>query len=65
MSGGEIDNLLDIHRHTGGSVPITNCRDLFAAINELMVGDLPWQSFTVQYNSGPGIDNNPSIPQPK
>ena len=65
MSGGEIDTLLDIHRRSGGSIPFTNRRDLYGAIDELTVGDLPWQSFTVRYNGDPGIDDDLSKPRPK
>ena len=62
MSQGNIDDLLEIC--SGGQVPFSNHRELYAAIDSLTVGGVPWQSFSVQYNGAHG-DNRSDVPQPK
>jgi hypothetical protein len=59
MSSGEVDTLFDLCRRTHGDVPFSNHNDVCAAIDELTVGDLPWQSFTVKY-SGDSSDSGVS-----
>ncbi|KAH9029816.1 hypothetical protein EDB85DRAFT_2074389 [Lactarius pseudohatsudake] len=51
MSEGDVDKLLNILERSSGNVPFSNHEDLYAAINELTVDDVPWQSFTVRYHS--------------
>ncbi|KAH9023276.1 hypothetical protein EDB85DRAFT_2075341 [Lactarius pseudohatsudake] len=51
MSEGDVDKLLNILERSSGNVPFSNHEDLYAAIDELTVGDVPWQSFTVRYHS--------------
>ncbi|KAH9039148.1 hypothetical protein EDB85DRAFT_2072572 [Lactarius pseudohatsudake] len=51
MSEGDVDKLLNILERLSGNVPFSNHEDLYAAIDELTVGDVPWQSFTVRYHS--------------
>ncbi|KAH9162541.1 hypothetical protein EDB89DRAFT_1860728 [Lactarius sanguifluus] len=61
MSEGDIDVLLNILEWSSGNVPFSGHTDLYAAIDELTVGDVPWQSFTVQYNGELSVDKT----QPK
>ncbi|KAH8988448.1 hypothetical protein EDB86DRAFT_2828954 [Lactarius hatsudake] len=56
MSEGDVDALLDIVERSNGSVPFSDHTDLYAAIDGLTVGDVPWQSFTVQFNGELGDD---------
>jgi Plavaka transposase len=63
MSGGDVDALLDVHVRTGGELPFSNHNELHAVIDGVAVGDVPWESFTVQYNNSIGDDVN--VPQPK
>ncbi|KAH9033904.1 hypothetical protein EDB85DRAFT_2073730 [Lactarius pseudohatsudake] len=50
ISAGHVDTLLNIMERSSGNVPFSNHTDLYAAIDELTVGDVPWQSFTVNYD---------------
>jgi hypothetical protein len=51
ISAGDVDTLLNImERSSAGNVPFSKHTDLYAAIDELTVGDVPWQSFTVAYS---------------
>jgi Plavaka transposase len=63
MSEGEVDTLLELFGCSGGNVPFSNHTELHAAIDELTVGDVPWQSFTVRYKGGVGDDVD--VAQPK
>jgi Plavaka transposase len=61
MSEGNIDDLFKIC--SGNQVPFSNHKELYAAIDGLSVGGVPWQSFSVQYN---GVySNNGGAPQPQ
>jgi hypothetical protein len=61
MSEGNIDDLLKIC--SGKQVLFSNHKELYAAIDGLSVGEVPWQSFLVQYN---GVySNDSSVPQPQ
>ncbi|KAH9012097.1 hypothetical protein EDB85DRAFT_1877923, partial [Lactarius pseudohatsudake] len=62
MSEGDVDKLLNILERSSGNVPFSNHEDLYVAIDELTVGDVPWQSFTVRYHSELG-DVNTSQPK--
>ena len=55
MSAGSIDKLFEIC--SGEQVPFSNHAELYAAIDSLTVGGVPWQSFSVQYT---GIQSNNS-----
>jgi hypothetical protein len=62
MSEGEVDTLLELFGRSGGNVPFLNHRDFHAAIDELTVGDVPWQSFTVKYKGG--VSDDVHVAQP-
>jgi len=62
MSQRNIDNLLKIC--FGRQVPFSNHRELYAAIDSMDVGGVPWQSFSVQYNDMHS-DNRGNAPRPK
>jgi hypothetical protein len=66
MSEANMDDLLEIcfSGPSGGQVPFSNHRELYAAIDGITVGDVPWQSFSVKYN-GPHKDPSGDTPQPK
>ncbi|KAH8981496.1 hypothetical protein EDB92DRAFT_1937010 [Lactarius akahatsu] len=63
MSEGDVDTLLNIMERSSGNVPLSNHTDLYAAIDELTIGDVPWQSFTVHYNSELSDDVGESQPK--
>ncbi|KAH8978471.1 hypothetical protein EDB86DRAFT_2770690, partial [Lactarius hatsudake] len=63
MSEGDVDTLLDIVERSNGSVPFSDHTDLYAAIDGLAVGDVPWQSFTVQFNGELGDDIDETQPK--
>ncbi|KAH8978815.1 hypothetical protein EDB92DRAFT_1937481 [Lactarius akahatsu] len=48
---------------SSGNVPFSNHTDLYAAIDELTIGDVLWQSFTVRYNSKLSDDIGESQPK--
>jgi hypothetical protein len=64
MSKSNIDDLLTILRTRaageGGTAPFKNCAELYATIDSITEGEVPWDSFTVQYN-GPQPETN--VPQ--
>lgn len=64
MSKSNIDDLLHILKARaageGGTTPFENCAELYATIDSITEGEIPWDSFTVQYN-GPRPETN--IPQ--
>ena len=45
MSQNNIDNLLKIW--SSEQVPFSNHKELYAAIDSIAVGEVPWQSFSV------------------
>ena len=58
MSKSNIDDLLSILKtREGGKAPFENCADLYATIDSIKEGEVPWDSFTVQYN-GPRPEEN-------
>jgi Plavaka transposase len=61
MSKGNIDNLFKIC--LPGQTPFSNANELYAAIDGLTVGGVPWQSFSVQYKGTHG--DNGDAPRPK
>ena len=61
VSGGDVDTFLDLCIRTGGQLLFSTHKELYAAIDQLTVGDVPWQSFTVQYTSS--TDANTSRPK--
>lgn len=65
MSQGDVDTLLEVCGRSGGNVPFSNHNDLYAAIDSLAVGDVPWESFTVHYDCGVVDDDDIPISQPK
>jgi hypothetical protein len=64
MSEGNIDTLLQLWNNSGNRLPFSGHRELLTAIDEIPVGDTPWHSFLVRYNSR--LDGaNHSEPQTK
>lgn len=50
MSEGNVDELFHIWNKSGfGTAPFSSHQELFNAIDSVEVGDIPWQSFSVQY----------------
>ena len=64
MSKSNIDDLFTIlgTRAAGGdsTAPFENCAELYTTIDSITEGEVPWDSFTVQYN-GPRPETD--IPQ--
>ncbi|KAF7299534.1 hypothetical protein MIND_00903800 [Mycena indigotica] len=59
MSGENISQLMQLFAAiTGNNPPFANDDDLYATIDSIPLGDIPWQSFSVQYN-GPLPDDPP------
>ena len=54
MSTRNIDNLLDLWAATllkhGDTPPFANHTDLFNTIDSTPLGDIPWQTFSLNYN---------------
>jgi hypothetical protein len=61
MSARNIDDLL--RTSFGRNAPFSSHRDLYAAIDGLAVGDIPWQSFVVQHINGLHGDTNAARPK--
>ena len=59
MSQGNIDKLLK--RYSDEQVPFSNHEELYAAIDGIALGGVPWQRFSVQYN---GVHSG-TMPKPK
>ncbi|CAK5280852.1 unnamed protein product [Mycena citricolor] len=50
MSGGQIDELMDLWAaREGGNPPFANHDDLYSTIDAIEAGHIPWQSFEVTY----------------
>ncbi|KAH9031532.1 hypothetical protein EDB85DRAFT_2074105 [Lactarius pseudohatsudake] len=63
MSEGDVDKLLNIFERSSGNVPFSDHTDLYATIDGLTVGDVPWQSFTVCHVGELGNDVGESQPK--
>jgi hypothetical protein len=61
MSAGNIDDLLQTS--LGEQVPFSNHKDLYAAIDGISAGDVPWQSFLVQHRNGLSGDADATHPK--
>jgi len=61
MSQNNIDNLLKIC--SGKQVPFSDHKELYTAIDSIAVGEVPWQSFSVQYNGAHGDDGDVARPK--
>jgi hypothetical protein len=63
MSGGDINFLLNLWAASlaahGDTPPFANHADMYETIDSTPVGDIPWESFTLQYN---GIQPDDSVP---
>jgi hypothetical protein len=61
MSKSNIDDLFGILKTRaageGSATPFENSADLYATIDSIMEGEVPWDSFNVQYN-GPRPESN-------
>ncbi|KIL57076.1 hypothetical protein M378DRAFT_1031569 [Amanita muscaria Koide BX008] len=62
MSEGNIDSLMDLWNQTGDA-PFSTHEDLYNAIDALSLGDIPWESFLVQYHDDEIPDPNRPRPQ--
>jgi hypothetical protein len=64
MSKSNIDDLFGILKTRvageGGTAPFENSADLYATIDSIMEGEVPWDSFNVQYNGPRPKSNVPS-----
>ena len=54
MPGSNVNKLLDIftayiHKH-GGQPPFSSCAELYNLIDNVHVGDIRWESFSVTYS---------------
>ena len=65
MSAPNIDTLLDLWASTllkhNESPPFANHTDLYNTIDSTPLGDVPWQSFSIQYNDDEGLEG--TLPQ--
>jgi hypothetical protein len=65
MSAPNIDTLLDLWASTllkhNESPPFANHTDLYSTIDSTPLGDVPWQSFSIQYNDDEGPEG--TLPQ--
>ncbi|KAG6824752.1 hypothetical protein H0H92_005914, partial [Tricholoma furcatifolium] len=64
MSATEINDLMQIWgaRHAADGPPFDSKQHLYDTIDSASFGDIPWQSFSVQYNGDSGDDLNDSAP---
>ena len=65
MAGTEIDELMQIWAHflpMGQDPPFTDHDDLYKMIDAIILGDVPWQSFSITYSSQLPQDVNDNIP---
>jgi len=64
MSAGDIDTLLDLWASSllkyNDHPPFADHNDLYNTIDSIHVGDVPWQSFSTQYNGPKPEANVPS-----
>jgi hypothetical protein len=63
MSAGDINTLLDLWAATllksGDKPPFADCRDLYKTIDSTPIGDVKWESFSVQYTGEKPQCNTP------
>jgi Plavaka transposase len=57
MSGGQIDELMDLWAAKGRDPPFANHKDIYDTIDSTPLGDAPWKSFSVSY-AGPMPDED-------
>jgi hypothetical protein len=50
MSQSNIDTLMELWRATGGDPPFQNHQEMLETIDDIGLGDIPWQSFTAKYS---------------
>ncbi|KAG6807820.1 hypothetical protein H0H92_006325 [Tricholoma furcatifolium] len=64
MSATEINDLMQIWgaRHAADGPPFDSKQHLYDTIDSASFGDIPWQSFSVQYNGDLGDNLNDSAP---
>lgn len=64
MSAGDIDHLLTLWAATlaphGDTAPFLNHREMYQKIDATLMGDVPWESFSVSYQGGPVDGPRPS-----
>lgn len=64
MSAPKVNRLLDIWAASmvahGGTPPFTNCDEMYRTIDATPLGDVPWQSFHLNYNGEKPDDDIPS-----
>ncbi|KAF8223510.1 hypothetical protein L208DRAFT_1316457 [Tricholoma matsutake] len=58
MSAGKIDKLMAILKalYPDDDPPLADHKELYSLIDEIQQGDVPWQSFSVQYNGEQALD---------
>lgn len=63
MSAGNINILLDLWAATllkhNEPPPFANAADMYETIDSTPLGDIPWQSFSVTYDSDGALDSAP------
>lgn len=66
MSAPNIDKLLDLWASTllkhNESPPFANHADLYNTIDSIPLGDVPWQSFSLEYN-GDEVSEDGTLPE--
>ena len=64
MSGGCINDLMELwtasNVRVGGLPPFRNAPDMYQKIDDATLGDVPWQSFTLQHQSCGDAAESPS-----
>lgn len=64
MSAGDINTLLDFWAASltvhGDEPPFSNTKDLHNVIDSTPLGDVPWESFSIQYNGTQPASDVPS-----
>ncbi|KAF8228530.1 hypothetical protein L208DRAFT_1290891, partial [Tricholoma matsutake] len=58
MSAGKIDKLMAILKalYPDDDPPLADHKELYSLIDEIQQGNVPWQSFSVQYNGEQALD---------
>jgi hypothetical protein len=61
LSASQIDNIMNLwsatHIGTQRTLPFKNHKDLYNAIDRIPLGDMPWKSFSLQYDGEKPADD--------
>jgi hypothetical protein len=64
MSAGDINFILSLWAASlaihNDKPPFSNTNDMYDTIDSTPLGDVPWESFSLQYNGAQPVDNIPS-----